>query len=119
MNYKYTAESVNHANKLPAGTVSHRAHKMGMEQCEPLIVMLDSLLKYAHSYQTRFDSKLSEDYVLGPLWLQSAVGVRGLLNGDGQIAMEKGITTDSKDNGALEALFWDCMNAAGFTEADL
>lgn len=30
-----------------------------------------------------------------------------------------GITTDSKDNGVAEGMFWDCMEAAGFTEADL
>ncbi len=49
----------------------------------------------------------------------TAKGIRALLNGDGAIAMKKGITTDSKDNGAVEEMFWQAMNTAGFTEADL
>lgn len=27
--------------------------------------------------------------------------------------------TDSKDNGAVEGMFWDALAIAGFTEADL
>lgn len=117
--YRYTSETIAHANKLTVGTVSEQAHKYGMEHGEPLLIMLDSLLKYAQTYQRRFEGPLAQDYVLGKLWLQSAVGIRGLLNGDGQVAMAKDITNDTKDNGCLEALFWDAMRAGGFTEEDM
>lgn len=117
--YHYTAATQKAAERIHAGTVSKRAHLIGLTRAEPLIVMMDALLSYAEAYQVRFERPLAEDYVLGPYWLESAKGVRGLLNGDGAIAMRDGITTDSKDNGAVEQVFWAAMAAAGFTESDL
>jgi hypothetical protein len=90
-----------------------------MSQGEPLIVMMDALIEYATAYRVRFDGPLADDGFLGEPWLAAAKGVRALLNGDGAIAMKQGITTDSKDNGTVEAMFWNAMSVAGFTEADL
>ena len=92
------------------------AHRQGVTYGEPLIMMLDSLLNYAKAYRIRFDSPLAEDYVLGESFLASLKGVRGLLDGDGAVAMVRGLTTDSKDNGACESLFWLALEAAGYTE---
>jgi hypothetical protein len=117
--YRYSAEAVTAANRIPTGTIAEHAHKIGMTFGEPLTIMLDSLLKYAESYRIRHESPLSEDYVLGPAWLRSIAATRELLNGDGADAMRKNITSDSKCNGALESLFWDAINHAGFTEADV
>lgn len=117
--YRYTVETIAHANKLPAGTVSEHAHKYGMEQGEPLIIAMDALFKYAQTYRRRFDGPLAQDGVLGCEWLSAVKGIRRLLNGDGQVAMAKDITTDTKDNGCIESLFWDALKVAGYTEADL
>jgi len=62
--------------------------------------------------------QINEDGFLGRPWLEAVKGVRALLNGDGAIAMKQGITTDSKDNGAVEAMFWNALSVAGFTEGD-
>jgi hypothetical protein len=105
--------------KLTPGTISARSMQLGIEHGEPLALMFESLLRYAAAYELRFHSKLATDYVLGPKYLDALTGVRGLLDGDGAVAMERGITTDSKDNGTLEAMFWHCMKASGFTEADI
>ena len=117
--YRYAPETVAEANKLPVGTISEHAHKLGMEWGEPLIVSMDALLKYAQTYRRRFEGPLANDYVLGPLWLDAVKGLRGLLDGDGQAAMARDISTDSKDNGAVESMFWAAMQAAGFEEKDL
>jgi hypothetical protein len=117
--YRYTAETIAHANKITHGVTSEHAHKTGMLEGEPLIVAMDCLLKYAETYRNRFDGPLAEDRVLGVHWLDALKGVRGLLNGNGQIAMHRDISTDSKDNGALEGVFWDAMRVAGFQEGDL
>ena len=37
----------------------------------------------------------------------------------GAVAHERGITTDTKDNGCVESMFWAAMDIAGFTEEDL
>lgn len=117
--YRYTPETIAHANRLPAGTVSEQAHKYGMEQGEPLLIAMDALFKYADTYWRKFNCQLANDHVLGQEWLKAVVGIRALLNGDGQVAMAKDITTDTKDNGCIESLFWDALRVAGFKEEDI
>lgn len=117
--YRYTEATRKAYDSVPDGTVAFDAHRRGIVEGEPLIVGLDALIRYAQAYKKRFDAPLADDGVLGPAWLAAAQGLRALLNGDGTIAMERGITTDSKDNGACEAMFWSALAAAGFEESDL
>lgn len=117
--YRYAAETIAEANKLTPGTVAELDHKRGMELGEPLVVMMDCLLRYAESHRVRFETNLAEDYVLGPAWLKAASSVRELLNGNGVVANLKGFGTDSKDNGCVESVFWSAMAMAGFKEEDL
>lgn len=115
--FRYSAETIAHANRIPVGVVNEHSHKTGMTEGEPLIVAMDCLLKYAEAYRIRFEGPLAEDQVLGEWWMDSIKSLRKLLNGDGAIAMRRNITTDSKDNGAVEGMFWDALNHAGFTKA--
>lgn len=117
--YKYSSETINAANRLGVGTVDEHAHKSGMLAGEPLTVAMDCLLKYAQAYKERYESGLADDHVLGPLWLDSMKGLRGLLNGDGSEAMRLDITTDSKSNVALESVFWTAMAVAGYSDTDI
>jgi len=117
--YLFTNETQTELGKVPEGTVARAAQDIGIADAEPLLIGLDCLLRYAQCYAARFDSRLAADYVLGPEYLSALKGFRGLLNGDGAVAMLRGLSRDSKDNGACEAIFWQAMNAAGFTEADL
>jgi len=102
--------------KVPRGTVAAQSQAFGRIHREPLLYGLDGLLRYALAYRMHFGSPLADDSVLGPSWLRAAKGLRGLLNGDGAAAMEHDRSTDSKDNGALEDIFWAAMEAAGFGE---
>lgn len=117
--WQYSADAIEAANEIPRGVVSEQSHALGMRNGEPLIVAMDALLQYAYTYKSRFGGPLASDYVLGPEWLAALRGVKGLLDGDGAEAMRLGRTTDSKDNGALEKMFWCALEAAGFTEKDL
>lgn len=117
--YRYELETIKTARKLPRGSVAEYSHKTGMVGAECLIVVLDSLLKYAKAHQKRFETPLAEDYVLGVEWLEAIKGVRGLLNGNGQVANVAGITTDSKDNRSCEAMFWTAIAVAGFKEEEV
>lgn len=120
--YRYTLATIEACAKLDNGkirTVDQDAHEMGMRQGEPLIIMLDCLLQYALVYKVRFEGNLAEDQVLGAHWLEAIKNVKGLLNGDGVVAMQHEITTDSKSNGACEEVFWKAIKAAGFTEKNL
>lgn len=114
--YRYAPETIAECNKLTPGTIAEQAHKLGMERGEPLIIAMDALLKYAQAYRDHFESNLANDMVLGDEWLASLKGIRGLLNGDGAIGMIRNISTDTKDNGCVEAMFWTALKTAGFTE---
>lgn len=117
--YHFHAETCNQMARVPAGTVAAQAQDRGIAGAEPLLVGLDCLLRYAEAYGRRFERPLNEDYVLRVPFLEAAKGFRGLLNGDGAEAMRIGLTTDSKDNGACEGVFWEAMKAGGFTESDI
>lgn len=117
--YRYAMDTIQAAMALDNGkeiTVDQNAHLMGMRQGEPIIVMLDCLLQYALVYKARFDGPLAGDNVLGDYWKDAIKAVHGLLNGDGVVAMQRGITTDSKSNGACEKVYWKAIEVAGFTE---
>lgn len=117
--YYYQDETLHASNALPIASMSTCAHDLGLREHEPLIVILDALNRYAKAYHWRLQGNLSDDGFLGPAWLAAATGVRTLLYGDGAIAWEEDIKTDSKDNGACESMFWSAMESAGFTEDDL
>lgn len=114
--YTYQPETIAQVTKLTPGTIAHQSHLLGMHSAEPLIVALDSMIRYAKAHKARFESPLAEDYFLGPQWLEAVKGIRALLNGDGAVAHELGRTTDSKDNGACEGMFWAALEAAGFAD---
>ena len=107
------------SSKLKPGCVAMQSHIRGTSNQEPLTFGLAGMVQYAQAYKARHETKLCEDYVLGPLFLQTLTGLRGVLNGDGAIAMQLGVSTDSKDNGVCESIFWQAMNESGFTEKDL
>lgn len=107
------------AAKIDPNTISEQSHKLGLMHGEPLLYGIDGLLRYAKAYKLRYEQPLSEDGVLGEPWLQAAKGFRALCNGDGAVAYERGITTDSKDNGVIESVFWAALEAAGYTEGDI
>lgn len=100
--------------KIPANSVDAQSHSRGSSRGEPLIVMMDALLRYAKAYQKRYDNPIAEDEVIGVTWIIALDSVRALLNGDGAVAMEEGYTTDSKCNGALESLYHIARESAGF-----
>lgn len=122
-NYSYQPETAKAYDRIPYGTIAHQSHSIGMNGTEPLIVILDSLIRYAKAHEARFESKLSQDYFLGPLFLQALTATRELLNGNGAAANEfeaKGAgCRDSKDNGACEQMFWSALGLAGFKEEDI
>ena len=115
----YQSETIEQYLKLEKGSMAFAAHTKGLKENEPIIIAMDAMIRYAKAYSKAYDISLSCDYVLGQNWLEIVKGIRGLCDGDGAVAMENEITTDSKDNGCIEGMFWDALNIAGYTEKDL
>jgi len=63
-------------------------------------------LLYADQHKQRFESKVGDDYVLGPQWVKIGLALRELLNGElGRL-----------DSGTLDAGILDTLSAEGFDE---
>lgn len=114
-----TTRAANKLSEMAKGTISEQSHKLGMANYEPVIVAMDAMIRYAKAHRLNFHREVSDDYCLGPIWLAIVANIRHLCDWDGAVAMERGITTDSKDNGTVEEMFWQAMELAGFEESDL
>lgn len=76
---------------------------LGMEV--PIVKMLHFWEMYAVKHEQEFDSKIGEDYVLGPEWQTIGESIRGLLNG----------VTGRLDCGTLDSFILQTMREQGFT----
>lgn len=109
-------ETIHAVARLDPKCVDAHSTRLGITNGEPLLVAMDGLLRYAKAYEKRFEGKLAQDSCLGDYWIDAIKGLHGLLNGDGVVAMERGITTDSKSNGVIEYVYQEALKVAGFND---
>jgi hypothetical protein len=116
--YQYQTETLQASEKLyqvgPKSIASHE-QKLGLKEHEPLIVILDSCIRYAKAYQSRYEIPVASDYILGPALQQILHGVQTLLDGCGAVSLESNQYQDSKDNGVCSTLVQTCLALAGYT----
>lgn len=119
--YSYTTETLDAFTKLEntcPGTVALRYADFGMRNHEPILVMIDSAIRYAKAYRARFDQPIGDDYMARDEFASILKGIRAFLNFDGGVAMEAAANSghfahDSKDNGMIESLYWTACEIAG------
>lgn len=111
--YNMQPETIALLRSVPPRTVADESARLGVRDCEPLLIAMDSMIRYAKAYRIAQDSPVGEDGVLGPEFGNVIAGLRALLNGDGAVAMERGLTTDSKDNSMIESMYWTACKLAG------
>ena len=104
------------ANFPPTNTVAGESHERGMRHNEPLMQGLCDAVRFAEAYEKRYGSKIAPDYVLAEHYKGWIDGLRGLLCGMGAVAMEQDISTDTKDDGFCESVYWLAMKAGGFED---
>lgn len=117
--HPYQHETTLVHNALPVDSVARRENHNGMMRNEPIIIMLDSLLRYARAYRKRFEHNVADETALKEYFVGALTGVRGMLSWQGAVANELGHSRDSKDNGAMDQLFFLVTKEAGLTEEDL
>lgn len=105
--------------KVPPDSVSARSVSLGVREGEPLLVVADALLSYAKAYKARFGCTISTDGVGAEAFADMVRGVRAFLDHDGGVALRRGITTDSKDNGAMFEIVEAICAAAGIDYQEL
>lgn len=113
ISYPLQSETLAAHETLKDGTRAHQEVSLGHREGEPLLVIFDALLSYAKTFEAHFGQKIADDYVASPEFSSMLSGARGMLNFNGGVANGAGITTDSKDTGALETLYWEACKAAG------
>jgi hypothetical protein len=109
----YQQETIDAIRKIKDGTIAAQEAQLGAHNDEPLLVAMDAMLRHAKAYSAHFVTPIGEDGILGDAYGQAISGIRRLLDGSGGVAMERGMTGDSKDNGVIETLYWECCRVAG------
>jgi len=112
--YHLQPETVQAHEPIPSGTVMDQRATMGASLGEPLLVIFDALLSYAKSYESAMGQKLAEDPCAKPEFASLLSGAHGMLNFNGGVANARNLTSDSKDNTALDTLYRVACEAAGF-----
>jgi hypothetical protein len=113
------AETVAALAKVPAGTVNAQSVRLGVYEGEPLLVIGDALLSYAKAYKARFGDPISNDFAGADAFADMLRGLKTFLDFDGGVAMRRGITTDSKDNGAMFDIIEATCRIAGIDYQNL
>ncbi len=113
------AETVAALAKVPAGTVSAQSVRLGLYEGEPLLVIADALLSYAKAYRGRYEGPIANDGHGAEAFADMLRGVKTFLDHDGGVALRRGITTDSKDNGTMFDIIEATCAAAGIDYQNL
>lgn len=64
---------------------------------EAMVQGINAWIAYAFAHRYRYAAPIGQDYVLGPMWKQWGIGLRGLLNGE----------TGDLDCGTLDTIILD------------
>lgn len=79
------------------------------EHEKALVALYKGWRMYAEAHEKRFESKIGEDYVLGPEWQKIGEALRRLLNGE----------TGNLDCGTVDSSILDTMKANGIDTENL
>jgi hypothetical protein len=74
----------------------------------PIVHLYRALISYAAQHERRYESRIGEDFVLGPAWLAIARNLLRLLDGE----------TGRLDCGTLDGDLRRLAVSVGFTEAE-
>ena len=91
-------------NEMFPGTNGWKGRHMRAARVQPVALMITALDQYAANHAERFESKIGEDYVLGPAFLDALRGVRTMLNGE----------IGGLDGGTCDAAICEIFTRAGF-----
>lgn len=113
MNYRYHHDTTRivHANIAQCpGTIAAQETERMYARHHPLLIALDALLQQAAWHKAEMEAPIADDGYAGVYWLAAIANIRNLFSA----ASPAGF-----DGGTCEAVFWQAMEIAGFTEADL
>lgn len=119
--YEYQQETAEEYDKLESsfrGSQAHSDVRFGINNYEPLIVILDSCIRYAKAHELAYEAKLNEDRYAVRYLKQVLSGIEGLLNCRGAVALERGLPCDSKDGAFCEKLLSVAYEVAGIDEKE-
>ena len=114
-----TLAALEHLHTIAPGTVALRNAETGFRVGEPLLIIADQCIRYAKAYAGQFDQPISDDFMAAPEFSSLLSGFRALLNFDGAAKWEGEKSTDTKDNGMIESLYWTACEIAGIDGDDI
>lgn len=117
--YEYQQETADEYDRLGSSFYGSQAHsdvRLGINNYEPLIVILDSCIRYAKAHEYAYESKLAEDRYAVRYLKQVLSGIEGLLNCRGAVCLERDLKNDSKDGAFCEGLITALCECAGIKD---
>lgn len=118
MQYRYQQETIELSKKLDPTKICGHDHLIGMEAGEPMIVMIDSMIRYAREHEKAQGDKLASDWRLLDHYKDILRALKDMLNWNGALSVKAGVR-DSKDNSTLYKMIQVACQAAGINEEDL
>ena len=100
-------------------TYSTMEHRLGVEKLEPMYVIADNLIRWAKAHAKQNGALLGTDYYSKEGFVSIAYGVLHMASSQGVVALEKGLTRDSKDNSVLSHLINKACELAGIAYEEL
>jgi len=119
LQFGYQKETMDAYKNLEKETLEYDRQKRGIEGYEPLILIADSLLRYAKAHRSRYERPISDYPRVKSGFAHAVNGLWRLCEGIGAIAMEDGSIIDSKESGCIKKVLLAAVKEAGLTKSDL
>lgn len=102
--------------KLDNNSCSDQEMILGIRNDEPILIIVNSLLRYCKAHTKRYECLIGDDSYSCRYVKKIIDGVDGLLSCNGGVAMEKGLSLDSKDNGKISKMLRLIKDQHGFDD---
>ena len=117
--YTYHPKVAELIAKLNPATISGAGALYGHNKCEPLLVMIDSALKWAESYYINYHHKIAEDSLSGRQIKNILTACKCLIEHNSPLKDNYNLTFDPKDDGTLYSLIMFACMLGGFREEEI
>lgn len=117
--YFYHPKVAELISKLNPSTISGAGAIYGHNKCEPLLVMIDSAIKWAESYYITYKVKIVSDNIQGEQLKNILKACKILSEFDSPLNADYDLTFDPKDDGTIYDLIVFAAALGGFELEDI
>jgi hypothetical protein len=117
--YHYHPKVAEFINRLTPGTIAFAGAVYGHNKCEPLLVMIDSVIKWVDEYYGLYGHPIVEESAHAEQIKNILTACKNLLGYNSSMKSAYRLTFDPKDDGTLFNLIELAADIAGFDMEDV